>query len=152
MATKKKPTDDAEGATGFVADEGFGPSEDAGEVPHAAPKVAADADPPGPEKRTEEAKALAAAGAPVAPLFAEGKQPPHGTARRAANLPAPRVCHQLERAGNGLSRYKLRGEGPAGTSPLKYVLAADAAEAEAFYRAKFKLGDAVAVVLTELAD
>jgi hypothetical protein len=153
MATKKKPTDDADDA-GFAPAPGFGPhaGDEPDEVQAADETAPAATDGEAPQKRTEEARALAAAGPAVAPLFAEGKQPPHGTARRAADLPAPRVCHPLERAGGGLARFKLRGEGPAGTSPLKYVLAADEAEAEAFYRAKFKLADAVSVVLTELPD
>lgn len=116
-----------------------------------APRVERDDDTTA-KKQTEELAALEQAGANVAPLFAEGRQPPFGTARRAADLPAPRIAHQLERAGEGLSRFKLRGEVPGGNAPIKYVLAADSDEAEGFYRAKFKLSAEARVILTELPD
>lgn len=151
--SKTKPTDpDAE-----LEAQGFAPITDlSGEGPRAAPEGPAPRaerdDDTTAQKRTEELAALERAGANVAPLFAEGKQPKFGTARRAADLPAPRVAHQLERAGDGLSRFKLRAEVPGGNAPVKYVLAADAEEAESFYRAKFKLPDEARVILTELPD
>jgi hypothetical protein len=61
---------------------------------------------------------------------------------------APRFVLSHERAAGDLKRFKLRGE----ALPAKHVLALSAAEAEAFYRATFKVAAGARVALTELPD
>ena len=61
--------------------------------------------------------------------------------------PVPRVVPSLARAPEGLTRFRCRAE-PQG--PVRYVLAATAAEAEAHYREQTKPPGEV--VVTELDD
>lgn len=70
----------------------------------------------------------------------------------AKSVPPPRVARQNERAGDGLKRFKLRGDVPGLGLPAKYVLAADASAAEAFYRERFGVPAGEHVELTELPD
>lgn len=105
----------------------------------------------------DEAQALDAAGANIGPIFQDAEDAPlpaHGVARVAADLPAPRIAHQLERvpAGGSLKRFKFRGEDVAGLHPVKYVIAPSKTDAEAHYRAACKVPDAARVICTELAD
>lgn len=115
------------------------------------PKVEAKSDEAPKLKRTEESAALEGAGKALTALGGEGEQPRFGTARAAGPGPVPRVCHQLERAGNGLRRYKVFADTLTGRTPTKYVLAGDQAAAAKLYADKFKL-KAEQVSVIELAD
>lgn len=81
-----------------------------------------------------EEQALARAGAPTVPPSDEEKKPPrYGTPREAGAGATPRICHPLERAGEGQKRFKIRCERGSEQQPIRYILAASKDEAVAFY-------------------
>ncbi len=80
-----------------------------------------------------------------------GKPPLFGTARPAAEGPIPRVVDPLDRAVNGLGRFKISIR-DAETAAVKYVLAKQRDEAEKHVRKAMGLSDAVVLVTTSLED
>lgn len=104
--------------------------------------------------KPEEA-ALAKAGPPVVPPPEGQKIAKYGTARKAGPGPFPRVCHPLERKGNGQTRFKVRAVRGIESQPYRYILAASKEEALAFYCEFQKLDPAdvnLKTFVTELED
>jgi hypothetical protein len=116
---------------------------------------------PGAQARGE---ALANAGPPVIPPDPEDKKPPrYGTARKAGPGATPRICHPLERAGEGQKRFKIvaRIGRQIGNWPYRYILAETRDEAVAFYLDHQKIdraakddkgNDLIQCTVTELPD
>lgn len=80
-----------------------------------------------------EEQALKQAGASVGPTNPDDPpQPKYGTPRKAGKKDMPRICHPLERAGEGQKRFKIVSRNQSGQS-VRYILATDRAEAVAYY-------------------
>lgn len=104
--------------------------------------------------KPEEA-ALAKAGPPITPPPEGQKLAQFGTPRKPGPGPFPRICHPLERKGNGQTRFKVRAVRGIESQPYRYILAANAAEALACYCEFQKLDAAdpnLKTVVTELED
>ena len=71
--------------------------------------------------------------------------------KAAVKKPAARVVKQNDRAADGLTRFKIRADAPT-CQPVKYILAADEADAKAEYLRVMRLAADAVLVVTQLPD